>query len=159
MRPHEDRTRFVADNPTPRCEHVAIDRHHIFSRVQLGQPADVVRDLKTDERISNIALLCRYHHHQLTGGLGGHAARITYEGGRYLWKTHKGSARPLEPQPSLGEEAGAGEDEGGAPLQSSHRTGRGGNVHPLLLDAGEEREGAVAELRGGGGEAPGDSAA
>jgi hypothetical protein len=110
LRPHPDHSRFVAEVQAddlgvvcmvPRCSRMATDRHHIFSRAQLGRPADVVRDLDTEERIPNIAAVCREHHRDLTGRLGGHKASIQYDPVQSIFYWTAGSFRPLDPQPEL----------------------------------------------------------
>ena len=116
LRPHPQRTRFVAhEEPkeplgvcqAPRCTRMATERHHIFSRAELGKPTDWVRDVETDERIFNICELCSDHHRDLHGRtFTGHRARISYDNGAFWWETQD-TARLLDPQPHVATEEAA----------------------------------------------------
>lgn len=111
LRPSESRVRFVAHQrerdlgpcSAPRCVKRATERHHIWSRAQLGEPADYVRDVDTGEVLPNIAPVCSEHHKDLSGRLGGHRARIVWNEERRVFEWHgKGPPRDLDPQPLLG---------------------------------------------------------
>lgn len=90
----------------PGCITPAAHGHHIWPRSYLrGQPTEWV---ETNEGVlSNVVGLCAPHHLDVTGDIGGHRARITYDGGTFWWTdmdplaTQKAA---LFPQPLGGEQ-------------------------------------------------------
>jgi hypothetical protein len=89
----------------PNCGKIAEHAHHIWRRSALGGPFDWVAILGDDgERVfANKTGLCPGCHEDITGRLGGHRARITFEDGIFGWSlvTPVGEhpVGLLEPQP------------------------------------------------------------
>lgn len=62
----------------PGCWHSADDPHHIVRRSDTGGPVDYV---SIDGLVvANKMAICRTHHDEVTGGVGGHKAMIRFPG-------------------------------------------------------------------------------
>ena len=63
---------------TPRCIQIAQQRHHLWPKSYLrGQPYEWVK--VGGKTMPNSVGLCIKHHGMVTGDVGGHAAKITYD--------------------------------------------------------------------------------
>lgn len=67
----------------PFCHEMAREGHHLWRRSMTGVPADWV-DVD-GHVIGNLVGLCRLHHQDVNGGIGGHRAWITLEDGELVW--------------------------------------------------------------------------
>jgi hypothetical protein len=69
----------------PHCGRASAHAHHLWSRSHLrGQPYEWVV-LPDGTIIGNRVGLCREHHEWVTGGVGGHKARIEFRSGLFYW--------------------------------------------------------------------------
>ena len=69
----------------PGCGRESAHCHHIWARSELrGEPYEWV-ELPDGTVIGNRLGLCREHHEWVTGTLGGHKARISFESGIFWW--------------------------------------------------------------------------
>ena len=86
----------------PGCISRSQHGHHIWPRSYLrGQPQEWVQ-LPGGRVVSNVTGLCATHHAMVTGGIGGHQARIEYVAGTFMWydlRPDSVSSEPLHPQP------------------------------------------------------------
>lgn len=66
-----------------------LEGHHVIPRSQTGGPLDYVT--VDGVVLPNVVTLCREHHADVTGGLGGHRAAIRHEpDGPWVWFTRDG---------------------------------------------------------------------
>lgn len=85
----------------PNCGRLSVHTHHLWPRSFLrGQPYEWVL-LPDGTVIGNRTGLCVLHHSWVTGEIGGHRARIKFEGGVFWWVTLADDrvVGPLDPQP------------------------------------------------------------
>jgi hypothetical protein len=102
----------------PRCISLSQHGHHIWPRSALrGEPYEWVR-LPDGRTINNVTGLCIRHHNEVTGGIGGHRARIEFVGGTFWWQDmkHPHNDGPLYPQPETGDKP-----EAVSPVPHPHR--------------------------------------
>ena len=90
----------------PDCGHwIGLEDHHIWSRSFLKDKkawwVTVVSDDVGQVVAPNRVALCPLHHLEVTGGIGGHKARIVYEDGTFYWQALGNGTEPvpLAPQP------------------------------------------------------------
>lgn len=69
----------------PDCPAQGVEPHHICPRRQTSGPRRLVA--VEGQVVGNVAMLCHWHHGLVTGGLGGHKARIRWSrnGDGWIW--------------------------------------------------------------------------
>jgi len=96
------KTNTVCAHPT--CREQARHGHHMFPRSSLrNQPLEWV-EIPDYGTVQNRVGLCVPHHEQVTGMIGGHRARISFDAGLFWWQQRleagwEQSGLPLDPQP------------------------------------------------------------
>ena len=91
-----DEDEFVLDDlgplcAVPSCPARGVQGHHICPRRQTCGPRRLVA--VNGQVVDNVAMLCNWHHDMVTGGLGGHKARIQwneYAPGGWVWSIPEG---------------------------------------------------------------------
>jgi hypothetical protein len=88
----------------PGCRERSVHGHHLWARSHLrGQPQDWVK-LPDGTILGNRTGLCLVHHNAVTGGPGGHQARVVFKQGLFWWEVKTtsdtwGGTGLLDPQP------------------------------------------------------------